>query len=182
MIMRRRKGLGSVRPTASGHWQARSTDRAGIRLTRTFEDRDDALEWLARPPEPPETPDQATVPDGASLLVVSREVGLLAAEVLTKYAREAVLDEPTGDPDQAVTTAALIDLAGHFRTGNPLAATEILRPFAGQTRGKVTTIDAAARAGRSARTLRRWAQEGRVPAQKVGRRWLLDPTDVEDSR
>lgn len=38
----------------------------------------------------------------------------------------------------------------------------------------MTLVEAAALTGRNVVDLRRWAREGRIPAVKVGRDWMVD--------
>jgi excisionase family DNA binding protein len=42
----------------------------------------------------------------------------------------------------------------------------------------MTLEQAAERTGRSLRLLQRWAREGRIPAAKVGRIWLVAEADI----
>jgi excisionase family DNA binding protein len=43
----------------------------------------------------------------------------------------------------------------------------------------ITVIDAARRAGRNPETIRRWIREGRLRAQRVGTRHMIDEADLD---
>lgn len=48
----------------------------------------------------------------------------------------------------------------------------------GQRFSRMTLEEVSERTGRSVVLLRRWARQGRIPAERIGRMWFLDESDL----